>query len=222
MGCTSSTEVVTNPSTGQVETKKKLGGAYPGQRRPQHATYTPDASQFDGNGQAVVHFKAYGGGNALTLVQQDGTNQPSIGIAQPEYVSVTLPEGVKEGQTIHVQAPDGKINAIVIPPGFGPGSTFTVEFAPDETTPSTTAQHHQQQQSSSAPKPSNYETVVPPVSSSIPMSNNNSDNLADDGFASGFGNPNYRPPAQAQATTNFSDSYYTQYPTAQATSVGYK
>jgi hypothetical protein len=28
---------------------------------------------------------------------------------------------VSEGQTIHVQAPDGQLNAIVIPLGFGPG-----------------------------------------------------------------------------------------------------
>jgi len=44
------------------------------------------------------------------------------------------------GQTIHVQSPDGRTNAIVIPPGFGPGSTFTVEFAPDTTPPPETAQ----------------------------------------------------------------------------------
>ena len=63
-----------------------MGGAYPGQRRPHHEAYTPDASQFNQNGQAVVHFKAYGGGNALTLVQQDGSNQPVTGIAVPQYV----------------------------------------------------------------------------------------------------------------------------------------
>ena len=82
-------QVVTNPHTGQVQTKKKLGGSYPGQRRPHHATYTPDASQFDHNGQSVVHFKAYGGGNALTLVQQDGTNPAVSGATVPEYVSGT-------------------------------------------------------------------------------------------------------------------------------------
>jgi hypothetical protein len=49
--------------------------------------------------------------------------------------SVTLPSGVEAGQTIHVQAPDGRLNAIVIPPGFGPGSTFTVEFAPEDVPP---------------------------------------------------------------------------------------
>lgn len=132
---------------------------------------------------------------------------------------VTLPDGVTEGQTIHVQAPNGKINAIVVPPGFGPGSTFTVEFAPDEK-PAT-----QQQPPTPLPtkqEETNYHNVVPP-SSSV----NHSNNHGDDGFASGFNNPHYRPPAQtaaptAQATTNFSDEYYSQYPTTHATPVGYK
>jgi len=51
------------------------------------------------------------------------------------FATVTLPDGVVAGQTIHVQAPDGRLNAIVVPPGFGPGSTFTVEFAPDGAAP---------------------------------------------------------------------------------------
>lgn len=45
------------------------------------------------------------------------------------FVIVTLPAGVNAGDTIHVQAPDGRKNAIVVPPGMGPGSTFTVEFS---------------------------------------------------------------------------------------------
>lgn len=130
---------------------------------------------------------------------------------------VTLPDGVTEGQTIHVQAPNGKINAIVVPPGFGPGSTFTVEFAPDEkpaTAPPAPFPTKQQQQQPEAT--SNYPTVAPP-------STTTTTHQGDDGFASGFNNPNYRPPAPtAQATTNFSDDYYAQYPTTQATPVGYK
>jgi hypothetical protein len=148
--------VVTDPHSGQTKIKKKLGGAYPGQRRPNHGQYTPDASQFGSDGQAVVHFKAYGGGNALTLVKQDGSNQPVSGLAAPQYIeglytflfffldcclvlhsfslfcffrfglfafnAVTLPNGVSAGQTIHVQAPDGRLNAIIVPPGFGPGT----------------------------------------------------------------------------------------------------
>ncbi len=35
------------------------------------------------------------------------------------------------GDVIHVKAPDGRMNAIVVPEGMGPGSTFTVEFASD-------------------------------------------------------------------------------------------
>jgi hypothetical protein len=66
-----------------VKEKKKLGGSYPGQRRPQHAPYKPGDNDFDKTGQAVVHFKAYGGGNALTLVKQDGSAQPQSG--GPEF-----------------------------------------------------------------------------------------------------------------------------------------
>ena len=135
---------------------------------------------------------------------------------------MTLPAGVTEGQTIHVQAPNGKINAIVVPPGFGPGSTFTVEFAPDEK-PAT------QQQPMPLPtkqEETNYHNVVPPASSSVKNSTSNNNNHGDDGFASGFNNPHYRPPSSqaptAQATTNFSDDYYSQYPTTHATPVGYK
>jgi hypothetical protein len=129
-------------------------------------------------------------------------------------VSVTLPEGVAEGQTIHVQAPDGKINAIVVPPGFGPGSTFTVEFTTDETAPPAPPSTKETYHPSSAP-------VIAPAAPSYPASATHD---ADDGFASGFNNPHYRQPTttSAPATTNFSDDYYSQYPTAQATSVGYK
>lgn len=129
---------------------------------------------------------------------------------------MTLPEGVTEGQTIHVQAPNGKINAIVVPPGFGPGSTFTVEFAPDEK-PATPSLQTAPLQPTKQPQETNYHNIVPP-SSSVSQSNNQ----GDDGFASGFNNPNHRPATTAQATTNFSDDYYSQYPTTHATPVGYK
>ena len=45
------------------------------------------------------------------------------------FYAVVLPDGVTAGQTIHVQAPDGRLNAVVVPAGFGPGDKFTVEFA---------------------------------------------------------------------------------------------
>lgn len=128
-------------------------------------------------------------------------------------IVVTLPQGVTEGQTIHVQAPNGKINAIVVPPGFGPGSTFTVEFAPDEK-PATAPPQPPPFPTKQPEATTNYQSVVPPSTTT---------HQGDDGFASGFNNPNYRPPAPtAQATTNFSDDYYAQYPTTQATPVGYK
>jgi hypothetical protein len=76
--------------TGQEKTRKKLGGAYPGQRRPANQPYLPPASEFGKDGQAVTHFVAFGGGNALTLVKQDGSHQPEAGKAQSEYIQGTL------------------------------------------------------------------------------------------------------------------------------------
>jgi hypothetical protein len=182
--------------TGKTTEKKRLGGAYPGQRRPHHNPYTPNDSQFDKlTGQAVVHFKAYGGGNALTLVKQDGTSQPQSGGPFPgasssQFVQVTLPPGVMEGQEIHVQAPDGKVNAIIVPPGFGPGSTFTVEFAqPDEVAP--TKQSYDPPTYQAEVYDSNVNSINTnfdntPVAHAEPVNNNNHSS-ADDGFASGFG-----------------------------------
>lgn len=85
-----STQVVTDPHTGQTKTKKKLGGAYPGQRRPQHQTYVPPADAFGKDGTATAHFIAYGGGNALTLVQQDGSHAPQVGKPQSEFIQGAL------------------------------------------------------------------------------------------------------------------------------------
>jgi hypothetical protein len=76
---------VQDPHTGKEKKKKKLGGASPGQRRPEHAPYVPPQSQFQ-DGKATVHFVATGGGNALTLVQQDGSHQPQIGKPQTEFI----------------------------------------------------------------------------------------------------------------------------------------
>jgi hypothetical protein len=79
-------QTTTDPVTGQQKKKKKLGGAYPGQRPPQHDQYTP--SNFEG-GKATAHFVQYGGGNALVLV--DGPTpsavQPQQGHAQPVFIS---------------------------------------------------------------------------------------------------------------------------------------
>jgi hypothetical protein len=81
--------VVTDHKTGQTKTKKKLGGAYPGQRRPQHAPYVPPASEFGKDGTAVAHFVAHGGGNALVLVQSDGTHSPQPGKPAAEFIQGT-------------------------------------------------------------------------------------------------------------------------------------
>lgn len=82
-----SPQTTTDPYTGKQTTKTSLGGAYPGQRRQNASPYKPAASEFDGNGQATAHFQAIGGGNALTLVQQDGTAVPMT--TAPQYIQGT-------------------------------------------------------------------------------------------------------------------------------------
>ena len=98
--------------------------------------------------------------------------------------AVTLPDGVTAGQTIHVQAPDGRLNEIIVPPGFGPGSTFTVEFAPAEEAAPPTPVAPVMAQASVAPAGNTAAgSSVPPPAPGV-----------DDGFASGFNNPHWRPP----------------------------
>jgi hypothetical protein len=85
-------QVVTDMN-GKEKKNKKLGGAYPGQRRPQHQQYTPPASDFGKDGQATAHFVAYGGGNALVLVKKDGSSQPESGGGvgdKPQYIQGTF------------------------------------------------------------------------------------------------------------------------------------
>lgn len=196
MGVSSSTQNSTDYVTGKTKTKHKMGGSYPGNRRQANKPYTPPASQFS-NGQATSHFVNYGGGNALVL-KQGGLAQPQIGAMaakQPEYIQVTLPAGVSAGQTIQVQAPDGRLNEIIIPQGFGPGSTFTVEFADAETSPYTTATSTQSY--GSAPTRT---TAPPPPSQQSDY---------DDGFASGFNNPGFVPQATPARAND-----YSSYPSA--------
>ena len=50
--------------------------------------FTPDASQFNSQGQATAHFISYGGGNALVL-QQGGIPQPQYGV-KPQYIQGKL------------------------------------------------------------------------------------------------------------------------------------
>ena len=83
---------------------------------------------------ATAHFVAYGGGNALVLMDKpnraaqrvDDLNPNSV--PEKEFIEVTLPANVNPGDVIHVKNPKGQTNAIVVPAGMGPGSTFTVEF----------------------------------------------------------------------------------------------
>jgi hypothetical protein len=123
---------------------------------------------------------------------------------------VTLPGGVNGGDKIQVQAPDGRLNEIIVPAGFGPGSTFTVEFA-DE--PSRT------------PASSSYSAPVAPATAATTSNNynyNNKNNNTDydDGFATGFNNPNFVPasaPATSYAATSYAaeeDVDLSAYPTA--------
>ncbi|KAG7359758.1 hypothetical protein IV203_034856 [Nitzschia inconspicua] len=223
MGCASSSEVVTDPRTGQKTTKHKMGGAYPGNRRQGSNPYTPPASAFS-NGQATAHFVNYGGGNALVLKQDNGVAQPQMGampVKQPEYIQVTLPPGVHAGQKIQVAAPDGRLNEIIIPDGFGPGMTFTVEFADEQSPPPEKYGKVEEEYTYANTGTSNYTPgYTPNLTPYVPTANNNTttNNYAysapvptapavpmaaatatgpsqDDGFASGFNNPNFIPHA---------------------------
>ena len=191
MGCTSSTEVIIDPATGQPKKKKTLGGAYPGQRTPIHAPYAPPPGDFSKpygetatvTSTATAHFIQYGGGNALVL----GTNPqavPQAGTPQPLFVSVTLPPGVSPGDTIHVKAPDGRLNAITVPPGFVTGDSFTVEFV--------------------AAPPLKEEPAPFVAATTAPTAAPSLYNAGDDGFAAGFNNPGFIP-AKASATTQDTD-----------------
>lgn len=122
------------------------------------------------------------------------------------HLLVTLPSGVNGGDKIHVQAPDGRLNEIIVPAGFGPGSTFTVEFA-DEPPPSRT------------PAPSSYSAPVAPATAATTSNNykNSSNNNVDDGFATGFNNPNFVPMAARATATSYSaeaDVDLSAYPSA--------
>ena len=219
-------QVVTDPVTGEIKKKKKNGGAYPGQGGQQHAPYQPPASAFQ-NGQATAHFVSYGGGNALTLQQADGTTKPQHGGPAREFVNVTLPAGVESGQKIHVKAPgaSGRINEIIIPAGYGPGMSFTVEFAPESAAPGSYAPvapndkvpaYEAAAINNTRPPATNISYVNNNTSTAVPAAGNH----ADDGFASGFNNPNWTPPPPtANATVQDPEFDLSSYPTSQAVPV---
>jgi hypothetical protein len=139
---------------------------------------------------------------------------------------VTLPGGVHAGQVIHVQAPDGRINEIVVPDGFGPGSTFTVEFAKDGDENKKQTYEGGGASYSNASSSSSYvpQKIEKPSLSSYPTAPaattpNDDDPSYDDGFATGFNNPNFVPstaPTAATATASYgaSDIDFGSYPTA--------
>lgn len=119
-------------------------GAYPGNNRVAKPSYQPTDEEYkqvnSTTAVAQAHFVTCPGGNALKLVgkpnrAENDNNMPTTAVGGSEglarYISVTLPPGVNAGDIIHVKAPDGRINAITVPEGMGPGSTFTVEFSPD-------------------------------------------------------------------------------------------
>ena len=161
--------------------------------------------------------------------QNETTNRYANHDCIKSYIlAVTLPDGVYGGQTIHVQAPNGKLNEIIVPDGFGPGSTFTVEFADDAA-----MQHDkfkgQQQQYASTTKQSYATPATTSDSNNYPTADTNrvpnSRADYDDGFASGFQNPNFVPgpvssstaPTYASASISNNNSYNNNaYPMATA------
>lgn len=81
------TQIHSDPNSGKQTKKKRLGGAYPGQRPPQHQPYTPTEGAFAGGNTATAHFVSYGGGNALVLARPDGSAiPPAQGEKQKEYI----------------------------------------------------------------------------------------------------------------------------------------
>ena len=74
----------------------------------------------------------------------------------------------------------------MVPPGFGPGSQFTVDFAPSEVAPPTAVPIDSKMSgyggSAAAPSPAPAH--------------------ADDGFASGFNNPGWTPPPATAPTAS--------------------
>jgi len=60
--------------------------------------------------------------NILTIIY-------SIISFQSLFFTVTLPPNVYPGDTIRVQAPDGRMNEIIVPHGILPGDQFHVRFS---------------------------------------------------------------------------------------------
>jgi hypothetical protein len=95
------------------------------------------------------------------------------------------------------------VNEILVPDGFGPGSTFTVEFAEESSKAPSTV---------SVPPQSTYPTAPATVAAA------NSNNNGDDGFATGFHNPNFVPTTHTAPVASLgnydNDIDLSAYPTA--------
>jgi hypothetical protein len=116
---------------------------------------------------------------------------------------------VYAGQKIHVQAPSGALNEIVVPEGFGPGSTFTVEFAdtPSNDYPTTYPTPPKQQLQQPCTSLSNYPTAAAsPIRNDI-NHNNTATPDNDDGFATGFRNPDFVPGSRVVTAPAFASVY---------------
>jgi hypothetical protein len=93
------------------------------------------------------------------------------------------------------------VNEILIPDGFGPGSTFTVEFSEEAPTKTTTSYTTPQTSYPTAP--------------AVPQNNYNNNTHGDDGFATGFNNPSFTPTTAPTATAGYdAEIDLNAYPTA--------
>jgi hypothetical protein len=106
-------------------------------------------------------------GNALRavprqdlLMQNNNNNNNSPAEATTVVLSVVVPPNMKSGDALHVQAPDGRIIAVTIPPGIYPGQSFMVKV------PSPQQQQQQPQQQPSVFTP----PAASPPTDSIPFS----------------------------------------------------
>lgn len=82
----------------------------------------------------------------------------------PKLFLVTLPPNVYPGDTLRVQAPDGKMNDIIVPQGLYPGDRFHVQFAYEESPPPAFAIPFD---SNSAYSPSNNYNYSSPYGTSV-------------------------------------------------------
>eukprot|EP00978_Attheya_sp_CCMP212_P033457 scaffold135107_cov49-Attheya_sp.AAC.3 len=103
-------------------TKHERGiNLFPGERRALDAMYVPDDQHDPPSGITLMKTR----GNALAAFDPNN-------VEDSEVVEVTVPPGVKTGETIHVTAPDSsnRVVAAIVPEGMTSGSTFLVKFPP--------------------------------------------------------------------------------------------